>query len=75
MVVWIKRQDRQIQDYPPSQKTADVSPQMNAKPGSAEAVLPMRRIAAIIGNTFSVGGCFGGFRSPEENEDTMAVRP
>jgi len=43
--------------YPPSQRAANSSWRMNAKRVSAEAVLAMRRIAALIANMISAGGC------------------
>jgi hypothetical protein len=43
--------------YPPSQKAANSSWRMNAERVSAKAVLAMGRIASLIANMISVGGC------------------
>jgi hypothetical protein len=45
------------QSYPPSQKAVNSSWRMNAERVSAKAMLAMGRIASIIVNMISVGGC------------------
>jgi hypothetical protein len=43
--------------YPPSQEAANFGWRMNAIRVSAKAMLAMGRIASIIANMISVGGC------------------